>query len=89
MKKHILAACGVLLAVLLVLAGCGSRAANDSPGGAGYSSYNQKSESYKASETLFDTESPMPSPGEPAAGENSSAALTTDRKLIQTAWMEL
>ena len=31
MKKRILAACGVLLAVLLVLAGCGSRAANDSP----------------------------------------------------------
>ncbi len=89
MKKHILAACGVLLAILLVLVGCGSRAANDSPGGAGYSSYNQKSESYKASETLFDTESPMPSPGEPAAGENNSAALTTDRKLIQTAWMEL
>ena len=89
MKKRILAACGVLLAVLLVLVGCGSRAANDSPGGAGYSSYNQKSESYKASETLFDTESPMPSPGEPAAGENSGAALTTDRKLIQTAWMEL
>lgn len=89
MKKRILAACGVLLAVLLVLAGCGSRAANDSPCGAGYGSYYQKSESYKASETLFDTESPMPSPGEPAAGENSSAALTTDRKLIQTAWMEL
>lgn len=89
MKKHILAACGVLLAILLVLVGCGSRAANDSPGGAGYGSYNQKSESYKASETLFDTESPMPSPGEPAVGENSSAALTTDRKLIQTAWMEL
>ena len=89
MKKRILAACGVLLAVLLVLAGCGSRAANDSPCDAGYGSYNQKSESYKASETLFDTESPMPSPGEPAAGENSSAALTTDRKLIQTAWMEL
>lgn len=42
MKKRILAACGVLLAVLLVLAGCGSRAANDSPGGAGYGSYNQK-----------------------------------------------
>ena len=89
MKKHILTACGVLLAILLVLVGCGSRAANDSPGGAGYSSYNQKSESYKASETLFDTESPMPSPGEPATGENSGAALTTDRKLIQTAWMEL
>lgn len=52
-------------------------------------SYNQKSESYKASETLFDTENPMPSPGEPATGENSGAALTTDRKLIQTAWMEL
>ena len=83
MKKRIFALTGILLALLLVLAGCGSRAANDSPGVAGYGSYNQKSESYKASETLFDTESPMPSPGEPAAGENSSAALTTDRKLIQ------
>ena len=89
MKKRIFALTGILLALLLVLAGCGSRAANDSPGVAGYGSYNQKSESYKASETLFDTENPMPSPGEPAAGENSSAALTTDRKLIQTAWMEL
>ena len=88
MKKRILAACGVLLAVLLVLAGCGSRAADDSPGDAGYGSYNQKTESYKASETTFDTEIPMPSPMEPA-GENSGAALATDRKLIQTAWMEL
>ena len=88
MKKRILAVCGVLLAVLLVLAGCGSRAANDSPGVAGYGSYNQKSESYKASETLFDTESPMmpsPEPGE----RDDDAALTTARKLIQTAWMEL
>ena len=89
MKKRIFALTGILLALLLVLAGCGSRAANDSPGDAGYGSYNQKSESYKASETLFDTENPMPSPGEPATGENSGAALTTDRKLIQTAWMEL
>ena len=89
MKKRIFALTGILLALLLVLAGCGSRAANDSPGVAGYGSYNQKSESYKASETLFDTENPMPSPGEPATGENSGAALTTDRKLIQTAWMEL
>ena len=88
MKKRILAVCGVLLAVLLVLVGCGSRAANDSPGDAGYGSYNQKSESYKASETLFDTESsmmPSPEPGE----RDDDAALTTDRKLIQTAWMEL
>lgn len=89
MKKRIFAFTGILLALLLVLAGCGSRAANDSPGVAGYGSYNQKSESYKASETLFDTENPMPSPGEPATDENSGAALTTDRKLIQTAWMEL
>ena len=88
MKKRIFALTGILLALLLVLAGCGSRAANDSPGVAGYGSYNQKSESYKASETLFDTENPMPSPGE--LGErDDDAALTTDRKLIQTAWMEL
>ena len=88
MKKRIFALTGMLLALLLVLAGCGSRAANDSPGVAGYGSYNQKSESYKASETLFDTESPMmpsPEPGE----RDDDAALTTDRKLIQTAWMEL
>ena len=88
MKKRIFALTGILLALLLVLAGCGSRAANDSPGVAGYGSYNQKSESYKASETLFDTESPMmpsPEPGE----RDDDAALTTDRKLIQTAWMEL
>lgn len=88
MKKRIFALTGILLALLLVLAGCGSRAANDSPGVAGYGSYNQKSESFSAG-GLYDTENPMPSPGEPAAGENSSAALTTDRKLIQTAWMEL
>lgn len=88
MKKRIFALTGILLALLLVLAGCGSRAANDSPGVAGYGSYNQKSESYKASETLFDTESPMmPSP-EPEERDDD-AALTTDRKLIQTAWMEL
>lgn len=88
MKKRIFALTGILLALLLVLAGCGSRAANDSPGVAGYGSYNQKSESYKASETLFDTENPMPSSGE--LGErDDGAALTTDRKLIQTAWMEL
>lgn len=68
MKKRIFALTGILLALLLVLAGCGSRAANDSPCDAGYGSYNQKSESYKASETLFDTESPMmPSP-EPGRG---------------------
>ena len=88
MKKRIFALTGILLALLLVLAGCGSRAANDSPGVAGYGSYNQKSESYKASETLFDTESPMmpsPEPGE----RDDDVALTTDRKLIQTAWMEL
>ena len=88
MKKRIFALTGILLALLLVLAGCGSRAANDSPGVAGYGSYNQKSESYKASETLFDTENPMPSPGEPGERDDD-AALTTDRKLIQTAWMEL
>lgn len=88
MKKRIFAFTGILLALLLVLAGCGSRAANDSPCDAGYGSYNQKSESYKASETLFDIESPMmpsPEPGE----RDDDAALTTDRKLIQTAWMEL
>ena len=44
MKKRIFALTGILLALLLVLAGCGSRAANDSPGVAGYGSYNQKSE---------------------------------------------
>lgn len=36
MKKRIFALTGILLALLLVLAGCGSRAANDSPGDAGY-----------------------------------------------------
>lgn len=88
MKKRIFALTGILLALLLVLAGCGSRAANDSPGVAGYGSYNGKNESFSTG-GLYDTESPMPSPGEPATGENSGAALTTDRKLIQTAWMEL
>ena len=82
MKKRIFALTGILLALLLVLAGCGSRAANDSPGVAGYGSYNQKSESYKASETLFDTENPMPSPGEPATGENSGAVWPKRRFAI-------
>ncbi len=87
MKKRIFALTGILLALLLVLAGCGSRAANDSPGVAGYGSYNQKSESF-SNGGLYDTESPMmpsPEPGE----RDDDAALTTDRKLIQTAWMEL
>lgn len=87
MKKRIFALTGILLALLLVLAGCGSRAANDSPGVAGYGSYNGKNESFSTG-GLYDTESPMPSPGE--LGErDDDAALTTDRKLIQTAWMEL
>lgn len=68
MKKRIFALTGILLALLLVLAGCGSRAANDSPGVAGYGSYNQKSESYKASETLFDTENPCRVPGSRGRG---------------------
>ncbi len=81
MKKRIFALTGILLALLLVLAGCGSRAANDSPGVAGYGSYNQKSESYKASETLFDTENPMPSPGEPGERYASITARIPADKL--------
>lgn len=87
MKKRIFALTGILLALLLVLSGCGSRAANDSPGVAGYGSYNGKNESFSTG-GLYDTESPMmpsPEPGE----RDDDAALTTDRKLIQTAWMEL
>lgn len=87
MKKRIFALTGILLALLLVLSGCGGRAANDSPGVAGYGSYNGKNESFSTG-GLYDTESPMmpsPEPGE----RDDDAALTTDRKLIQTAWMEL
>ena len=81
MKKRIFALTGILLALLLVLAGCGSSNMTSN------SSKNGKNESFSTG-GLYDTESPMmpsPEPGE----RDDDAALTTDRKLIQTAWMEL
>lgn len=89
MKKRIFALTGILLALLLVLAGCGSSnmTSNSSKDMAYGGSYNGKNESFSTG-GLYDTESPMmpsPEPGE----RDDDAALTTDRKLIQTAWMEL
>lgn len=89
MKKRIFALTGILLALLLVLVGCGSSnmTSNSSKDMAYGGSYNGKNESFSAG-GLYDTESPMmpsPEPGE----RDDDAALTTDRKLIQTAWMEL
>ncbi len=88
MKKRILAAAGIVLAMMLVLAGCGSsnRAANDS---AADGKYFVRDESYVSGAGLFDVEnSPEPDP-EVLAENGSDAALPTDRKLIQTAYMEL
>lgn len=89
MKKRIFALTGILLALLLVLVGCGSSnmTSNSSKDMAYGGSYNGKNESFSTG-GLYDTESPMmpsPEPGE----RDDDAALTTDRKLIQTAWMEL
>lgn len=87
MKKRIFALTGILLALLLVLVGCGSSTSNSSKDMAYGGSYNGKNESFSTG-GLYDTESPMmpsPEPGE----RDDGAALTTDRKLIQTAWMEL
>ena len=89
MKKRIFALTGILLALLLVLAGCGSSnmTSNSRKDMAYGGSYNGKNESFSTG-GLYDTESPMmpsPEPGE----RDDDAALTTDRKLIQTAWMEL
>lgn len=89
MKKRIFALTGILLALLLVLAGCGSSnmTSNSSKDMAYGGSYNGKNESFSTG-GLYDIESPMmpsPEPGE----RDDDAALTTDRKLIQTAWMEL
>lgn len=88
MKKRILAAAGVLLAVMLVLASCGStdsRAADN-----GYTvekNFNSRNESF-AADGLYDMESPsLASTAE--VGEGNNTALPTDRKLIQTAWLEL
>ena len=88
MKRRILAAAGVVLAMMLVLAGCGStsRTATDS---AADGKYFVRDESYASGAGLFDVESsPEPDP-EVLAENGSDAALPTDRKLIQTAYMEL
>ena len=87
MKKRIFALTGILLALLLVLVGCGSSTSNSSKDMAYGGSYNGKNERFSTG-GLYDIESPMmpsPEPGE----RDDDAALTTDRKLIQTAWMEL
>lgn len=88
MKKRFYAAAGILLAAMLVLTGCGSKmAGNDSMAAGNGGLYTSKNESF-ATDGLFDTESPTlpaPEPGE----SGSDAALPADRKLIQTAYMEL
>lgn len=69
MKKRIFALTGILLALLLVLAGCGSSnmTSNSSKDMAYGGSYNGKNESF-SNGGLYDTESPMmPSP-EPGRG---------------------
>ena len=90
MRKRILAAAGIILAMMLVLAGCGStnRAANDSITD---NKYFARNESDTSSAGLFDVDDPMfPEPDPDVRAENGSdTALPTDRKLIQTAQMEL
>ncbi len=90
MRKRIFALAGILLALMLMLAGCGSsNMASDSSKDMAYGgSYNGKTEGFVTGDGWYGEESPMmPSP-EPGEG-GDDAALTTDRKLIQTAWMEL
>ena len=90
MKKRILAAAGAVLALALLLTGCGSsNATADSVRETGYDSfYDLKSESYATDEkNMSGTVMPYPEPSEEA--ESGTAALPGDRKLIQTAQMEL
>ena len=90
MKKRILAAAGAVLALALLLTGCGSsNATADSVRETGYDSfYDLKNESYATDEkNMSSTVMPYPEPSEEA--ESGTAALPSDRKLIQTAQMEL
>lgn len=68
MKKRIFALTGMLLALLLVLVGCGSRAANDSPGVAGYGSYNQKAKATRRAKRCLIPKAPCRVPGSRGRG---------------------
>lgn len=84
MKKRILAAAGAVLALALLLAGCGSsNATADSVRGAGYDSfYDLKNESYATDEkNMSGTVMPYPEPSEEEG--SGTAALPSDRKLTK------
>lgn len=90
MRKRIFALAGILLVLMLVLVGCGSSnmTSNSSKDMANDGNYNEKNESFVTGDGWYGEESPMmPSPEPGESGDD--AALATDRKLIQTAWMEL
>lgn len=86
MRKRIIAAAAILLAMAVALAGCGAAVNQDAAAEESYF-YGVTDWSGKSNTAGYDMEKGYvaESPAEPEPG----ASLSTDRKLIQTAWLEL